>query len=608
MGGHLTPLGGRSEFGLVVAAMCTAIAFFIQWLLAAYAGPTTPPFLAFFPAIVVSTLVGGAAVGWVTLAASVALAGHFLVTRADGVPEFNLPRLLILTLFLFSGAVIVLIVSAYRRSLDDIERDREALRSSETRLRLAHEAAKIGTWEYVIAEDHLTWSPEMFLLFDLDPSGPTPTLAEWRARIQLEGNPQALYNLRRDLRLSGETLDRDLRVLTFKGRTRWLLGRSVAVGEEGKPPTRFIGASIDITDQKTSQERERLLAHELDHRAKNMLAMVQSVVRLTRTEHLPDFREAVIGRIQSLARSHSLLAASRWQGADMMELIRDELEPFMSGEHAEIKASGPRIRLQPAAAQTLALLIHELATNAVKYGALSTEVGRLTVYWRLSRGTQGGDLCLTWTEMGGPQVRIPMERGFGSRLIVTSVERQLKGTVTMNWLATGLHCEVTVPAEHLAPVPEDDSDESQITASETSANAVEKGGGRRILLVEDETLIAMQTERSLSEAGYTVIGPIARLGDAPEAIANHALDGAILDINLNGERSFAIADLLVSRRVPFMFCTGFAAASILPDRFRFIPVIVKPFSAATLLMRLQETLSNGPMDFKRIAAMALESE
>jgi two-component sensor histidine kinase len=407
--------------------------------------------------------------------------------------------------------------------------------------------------------------------------------------------------------MSGDTLDRELRIVTFKGESRWLLGRSLAVGEPGKAPTRFIGANIDITDQKMSQERERLLAHELDHRAKNMLAMVQSVVQLTRADHMADFREAVIGRIQSLARSHSLLAASRWQGADMMDLIREELEPFMSGEHAEIKASGPRARLQPAAAQTLALLIHELATNAVKYGALSTEAGRLTVHWRLSRGLQGGDLCLTWTEMGGPPVNTPKERGFGSRLIVTSVERQLQGKVTMSWLTSGLHCEVTVPAEHLLPsTAEPENTES--VAPEPSNVPIVRGDGRLILLVEDETLIAMQAERALAGAGYVVIGPIARLGDAPEAIANHALDGAILDINLNGERSFAIADLLVSRHVPFLFCTGFAATSILPDRFREIPVIVKPFSASTLLVRLQQTLKAGPTDLKRAAALALEAE
>lgn len=608
MGWRLISFEGRPGFALAVSVACTGGAFLFQKLFASAAGAITPPFLSFFPAIVVSARFGGTASGWLTLSASALLAGHFLLAPDAGIQHLDLPRLLILCLFLISGAVIVIIASAYRRTLDAAERARQALQSTETRLRLAHEAAKIGTWEYVIKDDRLFWSPEMFRLFDLDPSDTAPTLAEWRSHVQLNGRPDDYYSLRRDLRKSGQTLDRELLIQTYKGKSRWLLGRSLAVGKQGEPPTEFIGVSIDITEQKMSEERERLLAHELDHRAKNMLAMVQSVVQLTRSEKLSEFREAVIGRIQSLARSHSLLAASRWEGADLIQLIRDELEPFMSGEHAEIKASGPRVKLQPAAAQTLALLVHELATNAVKYGALSTEAGRLTIYWHFASAGKPGDLHLTWTEMGGPAVKIPKIRGFGSRLIVTSVERQLNGKVAMNWLPDGLYCEVTIPAEHLLAASETETVEEQSVPHELSDRPIAGGGGRRILLVEDETLIAMQAEQTLSHAGYTVIGPVTRLSDAPETIANNILDGAILDINLNGERSFAIADLLLSRRVPFMFCTGFAAASVLPDRFRGIPVIVKPFSATNLLARLEQTLARGPAGLRRTTGLALEAD
>lgn len=595
----------RSWPAPVAAAICTAIALLVQTLLTAYAGPFAPPFLAFFPAIVAASLLGGASGGWLTLAASAVPAGYFMA-RHDAAPELLAPQALILALFVASGALIVVIASAYRRSLDVAEHDRERLLSTETRLRLAHEAAKIGTWEYVVDEDRVIWSPDMFRLFELDPTSPAPTIAEWRTRLQLNGKPADADSLQRDLRISGKTVDRELRILTFKGRSRWLLGRTVAVGERGQAPSRFIGVHIDITERKMAEEREQLLAHELDHRAKNMLAMVQSIVQLTREEELSRFREAVTGRIQSLARSHNLLVTSRWHGADVMHLVRDELEPFMGRQHAEIKASGPRVNMQPSAAQTLALLIHELATNAVKYGALSTEAGRLAVYWRLAPEAQGGALLLTWTELGGPTVKVPRERGFGSRLIVSSVERQLNGKVVMNWLPSGLHCEVTVPAEHLAPTSQLDIAQEGEAGLETANEHPSDGAGRQILLVEDEALIAMQAEKALLDAGYAVIGPVTRIGDAPEVIANNVLDGAILDINLNGERSFAIADLLVSRHVPFMFCTGFTTASILPDRFRHIAVIVKPFGATTLLARLKQTLDDGPRDLALAATPALE--
>lgn len=605
MGGRVILSGRQSWPAPVGVAICIAIAFGLQTVLSAYAGPAASPFLAFFPAIVATSLLFGAISGWCALAASMP-AAYFLFSQ-NSPREPYASQIAVFTLFLASGAAIIWMASAHRRSLDVAERDRQRLLSAEARLRLAHGAGKIGTWEYVIDEDQVIWSPDMFRLFDLDPSEPTPTLGEWRARLQFDGKPADFYNLRRDLKISGETLDHEVRISTFKGRSRWLLGRSVAVGEPGKAPTRFIGVHIDITERKTAEEREQLLAHELDHRAKNMLAMVQSIVQLTRAEQLPAFRDAVMGRIQSLARSQSLLAASRWHGADVMHLIRDELEPFMSREHAEIKASGPSVKLQPSAAQTLALVIHELATNAVKYGALSTDAGRLAIYWQLTPEAREGALFLSWTETGGPTVKIPDERGFGSRLIINSIERQFNGKVVMNWLPSGLHCELVVPADHLIGALDADSEEMDAASDAISEDAVD-GSGRKILLVEDEALIAMQAQKTLSDAGYTVIGPATRLGDAPELIANNVLDGAILDINLNGERSFAIADLLISRRVPFMFCTGFTAASILPDRFRDIPVIVKPFGETTLLARLKRTLDTGPVDIKRATALALEVE
>jgi len=602
---HLLRLQDRSVAAFVAGVSCVAIAFLIELLIAAHLGPSAPPFLAFFPAIVVSALLGGGACGWFSTGLSAILAWSFLLPGKAATATAGTPQILALAAFAASSSLIVLIASAYRRLLVQAAQDRRTLQSSAAQARLVHEAGQIGTWEYIIAEDKVIWSPHMFQLYELDPSEPPPTFAQWRSRVQCDGKVEDYHNLRRDLRKAGETLDRELRILTFKGRTRWLIGRSVAVGEPGKAPIGFTGVNIDITEQKTSEERERLLAHELDHRAKNMLAMVQSVVRLSRGDIVPDFREAVLGRIQSLARSHSLLAASRWEGADLMHLVRDELEPFMSGEHAEIRATGPRVKLRPAAAQTLALLIHELATNAVKYGALSSESGRLSVQWSLSSSER--DLVLDWNESGGPSVRIPAQKGFGSRLLANSVERQLHGKIRLNWHADGLHCEVVIPADNLIPCEDDEITETALPlAHEAHAASPGPAGASRILVVEDEILIAMQIEQALVHAGHVVIGPVARLNEAPEVIANNVFDGAILDINLAGERSFAIADLLVSRRVPFMFCTGFAASSILPDRFSDVPVIIKPFSIATLLARLNEMLAAGPLDHKLLGSAVLQ--
>ena len=209
-----------------------------------------------------------------------------------------------------------------------------------------------------------------------------------------------------------------------------------------------VGVSTDITDQREAEERELLLARELDHRAKNLLAVVQSVVSLTRASSLEEFKKAVEGRIQSLGRAHSMLAASRWEGADLERVLAEELEPYSGGEQARVKLSGPPLMLKPAAAQSLALVFHELATNAVKYGALSVPSGMLEVRWQVSQGAESRPLLdLVWEERGGPRIEPRSggsRSGFGSRLIRSSIERQLAGSLDLDWAPEGLVARMQV--------------------------------------------------------------------------------------------------------------------------------------------------------------------
>lgn len=212
-----------------------------------------------------------------------------------------------------------------------------------------------------------------------------------------------------------------------------------------------VGVSTDVSSAMEAEQREKLLSRELDHRAKNLLAVVQSVVSLTRADTLADFKKAVEGRIQSLGRAHSMLAASRWEGADLQRVLREELAPYGGSDPAKVSLSGPPLLLKPAAAQSLALVIHELATNAVKYGALSCSAGTLEVSWEI-RGQDEGDplLCLRWVESGGPPVppRTGNSRtGFGSRLIRNSIERQLGGKLEVDWEEGGLVAKMEVALE-----------------------------------------------------------------------------------------------------------------------------------------------------------------
>jgi PAS domain S-box-containing protein len=205
----------------------------------------------------------------------------------------------------------------------------------------------------------------------------------------------------------------------------------------------FLKIGQDVTGRKAAEERQALLAREVDHRAKNALAVVQTMLRLTRADDVPSFARAVEGRVAALARAQTLLAEERWNGAALHAMLRGELAPFLAGQRAEL--DGPPTALPPGTAQPLAMAVHELATNAAKHGALSVPEGRVSVSWWLEGGA-AGMLRLRWSEAGGPPVAgPPTRRGFGSRVLEGTVRRQLGGAVTLSWGTAGLVCELEVP-------------------------------------------------------------------------------------------------------------------------------------------------------------------
>jgi PAS domain S-box-containing protein len=343
----------------------------------------------------------------------------------------------------------------------------------------------------------------------------------------------------------------------------------------------IIGASKvgrDISERKHAEELQRLLTSELNHRVKNTLAAVQSMANQTmRLSRDPaDFVAKLGGRIKALAHTHELLTENAWHGADVLSVIRDQLLLGVT-EDERILASGPSATLDPETTLHLALVLHELGTNARKYGALSVPKGRLTVRWAIQTDDADRKLVLHWQESGGPPVKAPSRRGFGSTLIERSLSAQ-GGAAQVSYRAKGLSCDITLPLQ-------DSPARGEIRGASSPRNPLPRAWGpatdielegMRILVVEDEPLIAMDVSDTLVEMGCVVVGPAACLEKAKELIDTAKFDIALLDANLGGHPVDELAAALSRRNIPFAFMTGYSREG-LPEAFRNSPMLSKPF-------------------------------
>ncbi|WP_372619981.1 HWE histidine kinase domain-containing protein [Falsiroseomonas sp.] len=319
-----------------------------------------------------------------------------------------------------------------------------ALRESEARLRLAQEAGGICSWEWDVETGVLHWSDSCHALHGTDPSVP-PSQEAWMSGIHPLDRGAMAAAIREAIEGRLDTWDTEFRFTRFDdGATRWLVGRGRVVRDAATGmAVRLRGIGLDITERKAAEERQALLMLEVDHRARNVLAVVQSALRLTPRGDAEQYARAVEGRIAALARAHAMLADARWQGSELGALLTGELSAFLATQRVEL--AGPPVMLPARTAQPLAMAAHELATNAVKHGALSSAEGSVTVTWALEQADSDQPvLALRWAEAGGPPVTPPQRRGFGSR-VLEGVLRQAGGRVMLDWAPEGLVCRLQVP-------------------------------------------------------------------------------------------------------------------------------------------------------------------
>ncbi|WMT72238.1 HWE histidine kinase domain-containing protein [Bradyrhizobium sp. Ash2021] len=320
----------------------------------------------------------------------------------------------------------------------ELEESHARLLESEQRRSLAIAAGKMGSWDWDWVNGDWMWDEGQYQILGVD----SKTFVVTPSKIQALLHPEDIGELRKALAhfaKGAKSYEAEFRVIRPNGEIRWCVGTAAATLDKAGRVVRVSGVTVDITERKHAEERQNLLAREVDHRAKNALALAQSIVRLTRGENVKAYIRSVEGRINALARVHTVLSLSSWQGAEMRRLIGEELAPYAVGD--QIVLSGSELQLQPATAQTLALALHELVTNSAKYGALSTLSGRLSLRWENEHGL----LRLFWEETGGPPVQEPTTRGFGTRTVIASIESQLGGEARFDWRREGLLCRLSVP-------------------------------------------------------------------------------------------------------------------------------------------------------------------
>ncbi len=340
--------------------------------------------------------------------------------------------------------------------------------------------------------------------------------------------------------------------------------------------------------------RQELLIAELNHRVRNVLGLIRGLIRQSQPTggDISEFVKVVDGRIHALARAHNQITDDHWGPAPLQALIDAEAAAF-TDEHDRIVTQGEAVFLNPLAYSTMALVVHELVTNSNKYGSLSVTGGRVTIGWHR---TGSGDLMLEWRETGGPEVKPPERKGFGTTIIDRSVPYDLGGQARIDYDPKGVHAVFCIPARHLSE-PRSVAGGKAIKYPRPAVGhpqAVPEAllKGHDVLLVEDSLIIALDAEDIANRLGAKTVTTAAAVEGALDCIEAARPSVAMLDINLGDHPSYPVADRLAALNIPFLFATGYGEQAQLPMNHRGRPVVQKPYTLENVARALDVLLEH----------------
>lgn len=456
------------------------------------------------------------------------------------------------------------------------------------RLELALQAAGLGEFEWDLVRGTFFVSERMAAIVGL-PAGEVSVAEADPLSIYIHPDDREAARARRaEVLKSADTFDDRFRcVHPGEPNVSWVRVAGVVTRDEHGRAVTITGIIEDVSRERQEEDHRQHLMAELDHRVKNVLATVQALALQTakRTTSLDSFLTTFSGRLKSMASANELLTAARWRGAAIDHLAAAELGALAPGQ---ANWSGPELFLTPRAANALSLALHELATNAVKYGALSVDTGRVDLRWRTC---SGGGFELTWTETGGPTVPPRERRGFGSTLLDQVTGRELNGETQVEYRPAGVFVRLRASGAAMAERPDvmPEAPAARVTETVVGARVRPSLNGARVLIVEDAVLPALEVETALTEAGARVVGPAYELEEAL-SLLDRPIDAAVLDANLNGQSVAPVAEALAARGVPFVFATGYGETGGAPSGFD-APVIRKPYDVTQVAAAVAELLS-----------------